>query len=83
MIVIDDYKEGIVYAGRTMADLTSHFIPDELMEKVKSFVDTNGLPSKPKHFMEDGLDFYLSVIDDNKLLKYMSDRNCDNFIYGV
>ena len=83
MIVIDDYKEGVIYAGHMLQDLESHTVPDEIMEKVKAYIDSNGLPVKAVHFDSRGFDFYLTMVDDNKLYDYMSARGCDNFIYGV
>lgn len=83
MIVIDDYKEGVIYAGHTLEDLEGHAVPDEIMEKVKAHIDSKGLPAGPVHFNSRGFDFYLTMIDSDKLYDYMSSRGCDNFIYGV
>ena len=81
MYVLDDYKEGIIYAGESQADLQRNipndfYITTDVLNSLKNdgeFIWNN----------KNGMDYYIYKMSGEKLFGYMSARNCLNFIKGT
>jgi len=80
MIVIDDYENGIIMAGGSDADLRD--MTPNMKKCVQDLINGFGI-IEDVHFKDDNEDFYVFRMDPNKLLKYMAERDCLNFIKGV
>ncbi len=81
MYVLDDYEEGIIYAGETQADLqrnipNSFYVTADVLNSLEQdgeFIWNNSA----------GQDYYLVKMSIEKLLPYMVERNALNFIKGI
>ena len=81
MYVLDDYKAGRIYAGYTQADLQRNlpndfYLTTEILNSLEQecdFIWNN----------EAGQDYYIFKTSLKKLIKYMEERDCLNFIQGV
>ena len=85
MFIVDDYHDGKIYLGDSMCDL-ENVLPDHLSELVMEM----DIPSDHKknwvHTVSDvggSVDFYLGLIKDKKILKYLRMRDCLNAVVGV
>ena len=81
MYVLDSYVDGKIYAGYTKSDLMLNlpdefYITDEILDSLEQegeFIYNN----------KAGQDYYIFKTSLKKLIKYMDERGCLNFIQGV
>jgi len=80
MIVIDDYNEGVIHAGKEKYDMkkVSAIMWDEVDK-----LEPNNTEHNPRHKNDGVNDFYVFYMDEKDLFKYMTDRNATNYIVGV
>lgn len=80
MIVIDDYENGVIFAGIGKADLETK---SALSEKMKEYVTNFNEHDKDERMHCESEDFYIFHMQPVDLIHYMGSRDALNFITGV
>ena len=85
MFIVDDYHDGKIYLGDSMADL-ENVLPKNILCLVLEMDVPYDHHKNWKHKTLDtdnSVYFYFGLIKDKKILKYMRMRDCMNAIVGV